>query len=179
MKACDISPKDWEAVAEDSTAWRQATRRGIEIADERIHQKAAEKRMRRKQNAALPPMSSCFVLLSAARTPTQLSAFTATMDVAKIRKFYKLTTGRFSIVSSRRRSAYEGIKRHRKCGVNKIAQDLEVESNHHSLKCSNHYTILLEIYTKRTQLRCSSHLVHMTEDCISKVLFYGQMITGC
>ena len=61
MKACDISPKDWEAVAEDRTAWRQATHRGIERADEKRHQHAAEKRMRRKQKAALPPMSSCFV----------------------------------------------------------------------------------------------------------------------
>ena len=61
MKACDISPKDWEAVAEDRTAWRQATHGGIERADEKSHQHAAEKRMQRKQNAALPPMSSCFV----------------------------------------------------------------------------------------------------------------------
>ena len=61
MKACDISPKDWEAVAEDRTTWRQATHRGIERADEKRHQHAAGKRMRRKQNAALPPMSSCFV----------------------------------------------------------------------------------------------------------------------
>ena len=61
MKACDISPKDWEAVAEDRTAWCQATHRGIERADEKRHQHAAEKRMRQKQNTALPPMSSCFV----------------------------------------------------------------------------------------------------------------------
>ncbi|KAI0211737.1 hypothetical protein LSAT2_003413 [Lamellibrachia satsuma] len=61
MKACDISPKGWEAVAEDRTAWHQATHRGIERADEKKHQHAAEKRMRGKQNAALPPMSSCFV----------------------------------------------------------------------------------------------------------------------
>ena len=53
-KACDISPKGWEAVAEDRTAWRQATRRGIEKADEKKHQHAAEKRMRRKQKGALP-----------------------------------------------------------------------------------------------------------------------------
>ena len=61
MKVCDISPKCWEAVAEDHTAWRQATRRGIERADEKKHHHAAEKRMRRKQKAALPPMSSCFI----------------------------------------------------------------------------------------------------------------------
>ena len=61
MKVCDISPKDWEAVAEDRTAWRQATHRGIERADEKKPQHAAEKRMRRKQRAALPPMSSCCV----------------------------------------------------------------------------------------------------------------------
>ena len=48
-------------MAEDRTAWRQATHRGIERADEKKHQHAAEKRMRRKQKAALPPMSSCFV----------------------------------------------------------------------------------------------------------------------
>ena len=46
MKACDINPKGWEAVAEDRTAWRQATHRGIERADEKKHQDAAEKRMR-------------------------------------------------------------------------------------------------------------------------------------
>ena len=61
MNACDINPKGWETVAEDRTAWRQATRRGIERADEKKHQHAAEKRMQRKQKAALPPMSSCFV----------------------------------------------------------------------------------------------------------------------
>ena len=61
MKACDISPKDWEAVPEDRTAWRQATHKGIERADEKRHQHAAEKRMRRKPKAALPPLSSCFV----------------------------------------------------------------------------------------------------------------------
>ena len=61
MKACDISPKGWEAVAEDRTAWRQATHRGIERADEKKHQHAAEKRMRRKQKAALSSMSSCFI----------------------------------------------------------------------------------------------------------------------
>ena len=47
MKACDISPKGWEAVAEDRTAWRQATHRGIERADEKKHQHDSEKRMRR------------------------------------------------------------------------------------------------------------------------------------
>ena len=57
MKACDISPKCWEAVAEDRTAWRQATHRSIERADEKKHQHAAEKRMRLKQKAALPPLS--------------------------------------------------------------------------------------------------------------------------
>ena len=63
MKACDLSPKGWEAVAEDRThtARRQATRGGIERADEKKHQHAAEKRMRRKQKAALPPPSSCFI----------------------------------------------------------------------------------------------------------------------
>ena len=61
MKACDISSKGWEAVAEDRTAWRQATHRDIERADEKKHQHAAEKRMRRKQKAALPLMSSCFI----------------------------------------------------------------------------------------------------------------------
>ena len=61
MKACDISPKRCEAVAEDRTAWRQATRRSIERADEKKRQHAAETRMRRKQKAALPPLSSCFV----------------------------------------------------------------------------------------------------------------------
>ena len=61
MKAYDISPKGWKAVGEDRTAWRQATRRGIERADEKKHQHAAEKRMRRKQKAALPPLSSCLV----------------------------------------------------------------------------------------------------------------------
>ena len=61
MKACDISPKGWEAVAEDRTAWRKATRRGIERANRKKHQHASEKRMRRKQKAALPPLSSCFV----------------------------------------------------------------------------------------------------------------------
>ena len=99
MKACDISPKGWEAVAEDRTAWRQATRRGIERADEKKHQHAAEKRMRQKQKAALPPMSSCFVCvilfrlchpvssaLAAARTASEESVFTATVDAAKILK---------------------------------------------------------------------------------------------
>ena len=61
MKAYDINPKGWEAVAEDRTAWRQATRRGIERADEKRPHHAAEKRMRQKQKAALPPLSSCFV----------------------------------------------------------------------------------------------------------------------
>ncbi|KAI0212006.1 hypothetical protein LSAT2_003105 [Lamellibrachia satsuma] len=61
IKACDISPKGREAVAEDCTAWRQATRRGIERGEEKKHQYAAEKRMQRKQKAARPPLSSCFV----------------------------------------------------------------------------------------------------------------------
>ena len=87
MKACDISPNGWKAVAEDRTAWRHTTRRGIERADVKKHQHAAEKRLRRKQKAALPALSSCFVCLAAARTATQESAFTATMDAAKIRQF--------------------------------------------------------------------------------------------
>ena len=62
MKACDISPKGLEAVADDRTVWRQHTR-GIERADEKKHQHAAEKRIRRKQKAALPPLSSCFVCI--------------------------------------------------------------------------------------------------------------------
>ena len=79
MKACDINPKGWEAVAEDRTAWRQATRRGIERADENKNQHAAEKRMRRKQKAALPPLSSWFV-----RFGYSGRCFTATVDAAKI-----------------------------------------------------------------------------------------------
>ena len=50
MKSFDISPKGWEAVAEDRSAWRQATRRAIERADEKKHQHAAEKRMRVVEN---------------------------------------------------------------------------------------------------------------------------------
>ena len=52
------------------------------------------------------PVSSA---LAAARTATQESVFTATVDVAKIKKIDKLTTGRISIVSSRLRSAYRII----------------------------------------------------------------------
>ena len=58
------------------TAWRQAKRRGIERADEKKHQLAAEKTMRRKQKAAHPVSSA----LAAASTATQESAFTATVD---------------------------------------------------------------------------------------------------
>ena len=95
-KACDISPKGWEAVAEDRTAWRQATHRGIERADGKKHQK----RMRRKQKAALPPLSSCFVCFGCGKDcrPSQ--------PQWTLPKFDKLTTGRISIVSSRLRSAY-------------------------------------------------------------------------
>ena len=85
MEACDISPKGWEAVAEDRTAWRQATCRDIEMADKKKHQHAAEKRMRRKQKAALPPLSSCFVCFGFGKTTTQESAFTTRVDAAKIR----------------------------------------------------------------------------------------------
>ena len=60
-KTCAMSPTGWETVAEDRTALRQATRRCIERADEKKHQHAAEKRMRLKKKAALPPLSSCFV----------------------------------------------------------------------------------------------------------------------
>ena len=52
MKACDISPADWEVVAEDRDRWRQAVREGIRQADEKRSQKAAEKRDRRKRSTA-------------------------------------------------------------------------------------------------------------------------------
>ncbi|KAI0236225.1 Dehydrogenase/reductase SDR family protein 7-like [Lamellibrachia satsuma] len=84
MKACDISPKGWEAVAEDRTAWRQTTRRGIERADEKKRQHAAEKRMRRKQKAALPPMSSCFVCFGCGKDCHSRIGLHATVDAAKI-----------------------------------------------------------------------------------------------
>ena len=70
------SPKDWEAVAEDRTAWRQATRRCIERADETKHQHAAE-------NHHCHPVSSA---LAEARTANHEPAFTATVDAAKIRQ---------------------------------------------------------------------------------------------
>ena len=73
-------------MAEDRTAWRQATRRGVERADE----KNTSMRLRRgcgenkKQHYhQCHPVSSA---LAAARTATQESAFTATVNAAKIQQ---------------------------------------------------------------------------------------------
>ena len=104
MKACDISPKGWETVAEDRNAWRQATHRGIERADEKKHQHTAEKRMRRKQKAALPPMSSCFVCFGCGKDCH--SRIGLHSHSGRCQNCQKFTTGRISIISSRLRSAY-------------------------------------------------------------------------
>ena len=112
MKACDIGPKDWEAVAEDRIAWRQATHRGIERADEERHQHAAVKRMRRKQNAALPPMSSCFVCFGFGKDCHSRIGLHSHSGRCQNLKMYKLTTGRISIVFSRLRSAYIQVQHH-------------------------------------------------------------------
>ena len=84
IKACDNSPKGWEAVAEDRNAWRQATRRGIERAYEKKHKHATEKRMRRQKKQHYHHCHPVSSALAAARIATQESAFTARVDSAKI-----------------------------------------------------------------------------------------------
>ena len=51
MKACNISPADWEVVADDRDYLRQTVREGIRQADDK-RQKAAEKRDHRKHSTA-------------------------------------------------------------------------------------------------------------------------------
>ena len=82
MKACDISPKGWEAVAEDSTAWRQATRRGIERVDEKRHQHGLRRGCGENKKQHYHHCHVVSSTLAAARTTTQESA--ATLDAAKI-----------------------------------------------------------------------------------------------
>ncbi|KAI0236502.1 hypothetical protein LSAT2_012947 [Lamellibrachia satsuma] len=77
MKACDFSPKGWEAVAEDRTMWRQATRRGIES---KMKREGCGENKKQYFHQCHPVSSA----LAAARTATQESAFTATVDAAKI-----------------------------------------------------------------------------------------------
>ena len=83
MKACDISRKDWEAVAEDRTVWRQATEalKGQMKRDTSMRRRRGCGENKTQHYQQCHPVSSA---LAAARTATQESAFTATVDAAKI-----------------------------------------------------------------------------------------------
>ena len=91
MKACDISPKRCEAVAEYRTAWRQATRRSIERADENT-----------KSSTTTTVILSCLLWLRQGLPLKNRPSPPQWM----LPKCDKLTTGYISIVSSRLRAAY-------------------------------------------------------------------------
>ena len=82
LKACEIDPNNWEVAASDCAHWRWTVKEGIEKADVKCHQKAEEKRARRKIALLChPPTSSepC-----AEGTATRALAYTAIQDVAAL-----------------------------------------------------------------------------------------------
>ena len=50
LKACEIDPNNWEVAASDRGRWGRTVKEGIVKADVKRHQKAEEKRARRKNS---------------------------------------------------------------------------------------------------------------------------------
>ena len=75
LKACEIDPNNWEVAASDRASWRRTVKEGIVKADVKRHQKAEEKRARRKNSSTFPSSNFICALYSRDRPlahwPTQ------------------------------------------------------------------------------------------------------------
>ena len=57
LKRCDIDPGSWEVLAQDRTAWRSLTKRGVSEYEQQFIKQAVDKRSRRKERAESPPVT--------------------------------------------------------------------------------------------------------------------------